>query len=787
MLWSISLPASVQAEAQRELQYEKALELAREGQHDLALSDLKQLTETFPEELRYLYDYIAVLGWAERDTKVLSFQTQIDLKKAPVYVLETFGKSARNLKDYPLAIQFYQLAIQAMPERPNSTLGLAQSYLDKGAPEKALALLKAQHKTHPARIDILELQALAYTKQGKRFEALAVYDHILRLDPNHRESRRKRILMMAQMGAPHLAVSMSEESPDLLSIEEKEAMITDQAAYLIRWSRFNNPSSGDYFDDIDSAIALLQKQIKRLELRGEEGTGAHRRAQFDLMPALKDRQRFQEVIALHDEMISEKVPIPKHALLATAHAYMHVQKPKMARDLYAQVLKETPDDFETQIALFYALFDAEEYDAAIQRIDTLAAEQKNPSRKLDAESVAIMAYAWSDQLEKAQNRLTPLVKRAPNNPDLQSSLGYIYLWRGWPRRAKQTFHLSRAIEAEVLHGHLGGIHAARDLYEFRHAENKIEHLKERSAENKQVLSLARDWEIHNMRQIIVEMSRGKSSGVQEGSRDLTFDVTLYSRPIDFNTRAFIQNRYSVSEFPEGDGIYRRYGVGLEHRMRDFELVGVLSSGIKRDEGIGLNLHGNWMPDDYWNFGTRIDTYENDVPLRGRLNEDVKGWSVELSADYRFHESRAVGLSLQRLDFSDGNRRIVSSAAFSQRLVTRPVYKLDSRLGLYSSNNTLENGAYYNPSEDLSIEADLTNEWLVFRHYSRSFIHRLGISLGNYHQSGFGSKVFWGVNYEHQWGFNDRLNFSYGIGRFRPAYDGTSETLLRVYLTLDWRF
>lgn len=787
LFFSLCLPDLVHAQDQAQIKYEKALKKARKGQHDAALSDLKQLTQAFPKERRYVYDYIAVLGWAEKDAEVLSFQKKIDLKGAPVYVLETFGRSARKLKDYPLAIRYYKMATKKLPKRLESAMGLAHAYLDNGEAEKTISITRRFHKNHPKALDILELQALAYRSQEKWFETLETYHHILRINPNHRESRRQRIMITAQMGAPHLALSMSKASPDLLSNEEKEAIITDQAAYLIRWNSLYNPHPEKRFADVDVAILLLKDQLKRLENKGTKRSTAYHRTQSDLITAQIARQQFEEAIALYETLILEQVEIPNYVLIAVAEGYMHKKQPIKARDLYYKVLQDDPDNFNIQLSLFYALFDAEEYETAIQHIETLSKKQSNPATKLNVESVAIMAYAWSDQLEEAHNRLEPLVKRAPNNPYLQGSLGFVYLWRGWPRRAKDTFQLTRSIETEVLDGHLGEINAARDLSEFRHAETKINQLKVRYADNTQVLRQSRDWAIHNMRQVIVELSRSKSSGVQEGSRDHGFDVTLYSRPLNFNTRAFIQNHYSTSEFPEGDGLYRRFGVGLEHRIRDFEIVGVLSSGVKRDNPIGLNLRGNWMPDDFWNFGVRMNTYDNDVPLRGRLNEDVKGWSIELSADYRFHESRAVGLSLQRLDFSDGNRRIVSSAAFFQRLVTRPGYKLDSRLGLYSSNNTLENAAYYNPSEDLSIEADLTNEWLVFRRYSRSFIHRLGISLGNYHQSGFGSKGYWGIKYEHQWGFNNRLDLSYGIGRSHPVYDGLSETLVRVYLTLNWRF
>lgn len=783
----LSLPLPLHAAEQDKTKYEEALQLARDGRHEAALPILKQLTEQFPETRHYLYDYITVLGWAERDTEVLSFQPRIDFERAPVYLIETFGRSARNRQDYPLAIQFYMMASHREPDRLESALGLALSRAENGEIEKAIKLIQSLDEKYPKRIDILDSLAYVYELEDKPIEALAVYQRMLEIDPDHRESLRKQILIATRLGAPHLAASMAQKAPGLLTTEELEGITGDQAAQSIGWGNLYNPSPQDRFQDTDAAIRLLQDQLQHLDGRGEAASPAYRRARFDLIAALRDRRRFEEVIAIYKELKDESAEIPDYVMPAVADAYMHKRKPEVAREIYLNLLEQNPDDYDTKIALFYALFESGAYKAALQLIDTLAAEQEDPQRKLQAESTAIMGYAWSGQLEEALDRLEPLVERAPHNPSLQSKLGYLQLWRGWPRGAKETFLLSKTIEPEVLDAQLGEIGAARDLNEFHDADAKITRLTQDLPDYSQVQRLHRDWEIHNMRELLIEFSHGKSSGVQEGSKDITYDVRFYSSPFKYHTRFFGHGHYSLSEFPEGTGIYRRYGAGLEYLARDVVFVGELSTGYKRDAGLGIKLRGNWMPNDFWVFGAQLDTYSNDIPLRGRLNEDVDGWSIGLNSDYRFHESRAIGVGLQWLEFSDTNRRFVYFGSITQRFITLPSYKLDGRLGLYGSSNTLDNASYYNPGRDLSIEAGLTNEWLVFRYHSRSFIHRIGLSLGNYHQSGFASNGFWGIDYEHEWGINERLFLFYGIGRSRPVYDGVSETLIRFFLTLNWRY
>jgi biofilm PGA synthesis protein PgaA len=757
------------------VRYEKGLQLARDGRHEEALPILKQLTEEFPKEPFYLYDYMTVLSWAGRDQEALSLRSRVDLEVAPPYLLETLGRSARNLQDYPLAIRLYEMATKKGPERVEGELGLARAHLENGAPQKAVGLLKRLDEKHPKRIDVLEALAEAYRLDKKNIEALAVYHRILHLNPEHREAQRQRILIASQLGAHDLAASLAREKPGLLSDEEFEAIIGNQAAQSIR---FQKP---------DTAIQLLEAQLSRLKERGQTNSPAYQRAQFDLMAALRDRQRMEEVITLYEALVAEGVEVPDYALRVVADAYIHEENPEKARDIYLQILKRNPDDFDAKLALFYAYFDAGEYSSALNLIDTLAAETQDPSRKLRAESTAAIGYAWAGQLGKAQRRFEALLEQSPNDPNLHSNLGYVYLWRGWPRRAKEEFRLSQSIEPEGLDAQIGAVGAQRDLFEFGEAEQGILGLEARYPDQRQVQRLRRSWDIHNMRELRVAVSGRHNSGTQEGARDLTVDVLLYSRPLNEHYRLFAHGLYSRSEFPEGDALYRRYGAGLEYRAREIRIEGELSTGPKPDTELGLSLRTTWMPDDHWVWGAFLETYSNDVPLRGRLNENLKGWSVGLTVGYRFHESRSIGAGIQWLDFNDGNRRIVYSLVGFQRLINRPAYKLDGRLGFYGSNNTLENASYYNPSSDLSAEVGLTNEWLVFRRYSRSFIHRLGGTVGTYLQSGFGSNLTWGIFYEHEWNLTDRFFLLYGVGRFRPVYDGVTETSIRYYLTLNWRF
>jgi biofilm PGA synthesis protein PgaA len=564
-----------------------------------------------------------------------------------------------------------------------------------------------------------------------------------------------------------------------------EKIRREQAIQIAGWGGLYNPDAR--YAETDAAIGLMQQQLERLRAGGAQSSPTYQRTQFDLMMALRDRQRMPEVIAIYEDLAARDVAMPDYALLAAGDAYMVERQPEKARDIYSQILEHSPDYFDAQMALFYAYFDCGEYSKALTLIDRLAAEAVDNDRKLRTASRAAMARAWTGQLAEAQQRYESLVEQAPNNPYLRAELGNVYLWRGWPRRAENEFRLSRSIEPAVLDAHIGEIGAQRSLNEFEEAEAGVIGLTKRFPHNRQVQKLVRERDIHNMRELLVQISRSANTAPQVATNDLALDAWLYSQPLEDNYRVFAHSHYANSRFPEGTGIYRRLGAGVEYRIRDYELTGELSTGYAQDAGLGLNLRGSWMPDDFLTLGAHVDTYSNEVPLRGRLNEDIDGWSIGLNADYSFHESRALAFAMQRLEFSDNNSRNMASAVGFQRLVTGPIYKLDGRLGFYWSSNTRDDAPYYNPDSDLATEISLTNEWLVFRRYSRSFVHRLGLSIGNYRQSGFGANGTWGIDYEHEWNLDDRTYLLYGIASSRPVYDGNSETSMRYYLTLDWRF
>jgi len=802
VLFAGSVVAEIPREDSATKMHREALDFARGGETERALEQLAHLRARFPDRPQYLYDYIAILGWAERDAAVLQHADRLALDQLPPYILETIGKSARNLRRYDFAVTTYQAAVQRAPRRLQSRLGLALALSENKKGDEALAVLGDHDVVDGSeQLELLEVEAYANISLKRYFTALARYEKILQLKAGHRNAQRGRILMTHRLGAPHLAASMVRQYPGLLTADEVTAINSDVAAITIRWSRLpshSNDAERAQKHQTTQTIIYLQKRLAELRAAGQGQSIQYQRVAFDLMIAFQAMQRMPEVVDLYLELVEQSAIFPEHALIAAADAYFMLEEPQIARDLYLEILSSEKKPLAVQLSLFYAYIECEQYDNAIELIDHLNHEQpdwkrlagsaspeQNPD-KIPVEITAAFARAYIERLTEAQNRLEAMHQQAPANLDIRSNLAYIYSWRGWPRRALGEFEIAGFQDESHLDAAIGRVHARYALYEFPTVEQNIATLNSRHPDHSRLKKVNRLWELHNMRELRIEFSRGISSGAQEGSRDLTLNSYLYGRPLHYRYRPYLHHLHAQARFPEGTSYYRRIGAGIEYRGRDLEVRSELTRNLGGAADIGLNSEGVWMIDDYWSLSANIDSYSNEVPLQGR-NRGIDGWGSGIGISYRFHELRRIDASLKWLEFGDSNRRQSAGVSIDQRLITKVDYKLNGIASLNMSQNTRVNAPYFNPISDLTLQLGVVNEWLLIRHYDYAYRHRLGIMVGQYQQKNYQTRPIWTVRYEHQWNFNDRTELRYAVSRGQRAYDGETEFSTQFDLILIWRF
>ena len=709
------------------------------------------------------------------------------------------GRAASNLKRFGLAVELYQAAIKQAPDRIDIVAGLAYSLIDDRRPDDAVALLEARKRSMWQEIPLLEAYAEALQARRDPVHALLVYERILALEPANRAAIRNRIFTVARIGAPHRAVELAQQSPGALSEDELLGLKSDQAALTTRWGAAADQSAPGRFDNTDIALADSERLLQELKASGKNGAAALR-LQFDRIEALRNRVRMREAVALYESLVADGVEVPPYPQIAAADAYLYLEQPEKARDLYLRALPQIDDSFSTQVQLFYAYSDGEQHREALEQIDRVVAATPqriaayspltiadNPDYA-SAAATAAAARGYQDYLDEAQQRLEDLRRLAPYNMEVRDKLALIYGARGWPRRAEQEHLWILAVEPAYRDSRVGYANTLRELQDWAPASREVATLETTYPEDRQVQRTARQWRIHNMRELQIDAGTGESSGGAGplGTKEHAFETRLYSQPIKQDWRAFLHQFEASATFPDGKGYRRRLGAGAEYRVRDLRLAAELSDSYDSNSDLGVSLTGSWSLDDHWSFEGAVDSSSNDIPLEARLT-DVRGESLRAGVNWRAHESRSFGASLQTLDFSDGNRRnIVTGSAF-QRFVTGPVWKLDGAAALYASSNSASNVNYFNPQEDFGLDLTLVGEQRPWRRYDRSFVHRLFLTLGNYRQQDFGSGEVGVIRYEHEWSLDDRLALLYGGQRSFHPYDGVREYANHYNLSLNWKF
>jgi len=764
------------------------------------LLKLREQVERNPANPRLLQDYVNALSEAGRDSEILTLVPKLDLATVPVNVLARIGRAASNLKRFDLAVEVYRAALPRTPSRIDTLAGLSYSLIDSGKADEAVALLEGRRQLTWQHVPLLEAYAEALRARRDDAQALLVHERILALEPGNREAQRNRIFTLARLGAAHRALELAEESPGLLGEEELHNLKADRAAITTRWGAAADADDPDRFASIDAALAYNEELLQELGAAGKAGSAAERRLLFDRIEALRNRFRMREAVDLYEKLVAEGAQVPPQAQIAAADAYLYLERPEQARDLYLQALPKAEDSFATQVQLFYAYSEAGQYAEALAQIDRTAATTPQRTGAASPQTVADnpdyasalatagAARGYQDRLADAQQRLESFRALAPYNMEAREKLAGVYGARGWLRKAEQEHLWILAAEPKHREARVGYADNLRDLHEWRAAEGEAAALEALYPEDRQVQRIARRWDIHNRPELRLDVGGGTSSGGTGpvGTRERTIESWLFSAPIRYDWRAFLHQYDASADFPQGDAHRRRLGAGAEYRGRDLRVTGEISDSYDDDSDVGVSVTGEWWASDHWIFDAAVHSSSNDIPLQARL-AGVEGDSLRAGATYRASESRRFGAALQAIDFSDGNHRTIFTASAFQRFVTGPVYKLDGLAALYTSWNSLDNASYFNPEDDLGLDATLIGEQRLWRRYDRDFVHRLHLTLGHYRQSGFGTDMSAAIRYEHAWAFDEQLDLLYGAQRSLHPYDGERVYASYYNLSLAWRF
>ncbi len=788
--------------------HEEAVALARRGDHDAALAALEQLVRERPDDRRLVFDRIAVLGWAGRDAEALSRAAGVDLAEAPAYVLETLGRSARNLKRFALAESVYRRSLARYPQRDDSRIGLAFSLADQGRHDDAAALLDEALAAAPdeaaadrsRRALLLAARGTLAEYAGDWVGALSHHQRALDADPRLADAQLGVIRSSARLGAAHVATDLARRHEGLLKGDERAALEGDEVAHAIRWGGVQQrvESGDDRFEWLDRALARSEPAAARLAdaLRAGAGTAGldeqARRLLADRIVALESRRRPADALALHDAMRAAGLEVPAHALAAVADARLSLRQPEAAAEDYRRVLVATPENFYAALGLFYALIESERFDEALAHAGQLAGQTPQWLRRgranyawVSAQTAPALAQLYGDRLDDATRRLEPLVLGYPYNAGVRAAVASLAHARGWPRRADDELQRTLAIEPDSA-----GLRAARvpvllELHAWSDAHEQLRAAEALRPEDHRVRDARDWWNVHTLRELEVEAGWGRSSDTTpSGNRDWRVAARLYSQPLATHWRVFAQAASAHARFNAIPLRWHREGLGAEYRARDLRLHAAATAGST--DRIGLDAGLAWQLDDHRSLEATAASVSDDLPMQAWA-VGVRASELGLTARYRVHESRSFELGAGRLDFSDGNERIGYHGQWFQRWVSEPHWRFETTTRLGASRNSLAGAAYFNPASDLSLTVEAAAEWVTWRRYERSFRQRLAATAGRYRQQGYGSGPIYGLAYEHLWEFDRRVYLRYGVARLLHPYDGQRSGRTSGNISLRWRF
>jgi biofilm PGA synthesis protein PgaA len=689
----------------------------------------------------------------------------------------------------------------------NQVVEHALDLVEHGQFEQAEALLN-QSLQWPYQLEslpLLRVRAGLYKRKNDFVDEAETYNQILQLTPNDKEALRGRVFATSYMGALHLAIKYAEQNPDVFSQAEWLDLHQASAGRSIKWGTVEEKAGigQQRFQATDKAL-LRNDTVRTLHaLEHKSESPSRRYTEFDRIVALRDRVQMKDAIALYETLKQRRGDIPAYVFAAVADAYLYQRQPELARDSYLQALDLSKKDRdypsrEWQLGLFNAYIDAYDFDAARELIDILVADIPPVLNKglrgvevdneLYEEARINQAYVRinADQYEEGQSLLDKMLATAPYTIGTRLAYADLLQFREQPRTAQRQYASVLVDDPSNNSAAAGIAETAIALHDSKTAKHQLNTLTQYYPENREVQRLQKLFAAYQQPLLTVTSGWGKSptGGGNRGNQNWQVDTMLHSPLLNQHWRVFAHTFNAEADFKEVAGVRKRVGIGADYRSPDWQISGEINQDQTELNNYGFSLKVSWLPDDHWGLDLALESNSNNIPLQASV-AGISMQSVKLDMNYIANESRSLGASVGYSSFSDGNRRVEVGGNWQERWWSGPIYKLDTTVGVFSSDNSFADAVYFNPRRDYSIEAQINNEWTLWRDYQHSFKNRLVLGAGEYWQQGFASGMTSIMRYEHEWNLDPFRTVSYGVAYERHPYDGATNETTSVFLNLTW--
>ncbi len=375
---------------------------------------------------------------------------------------------------------------------------------------------------------------------------------------------------------------------------------------------------------------------------------------------------------------------------------------------------------------------------------------------------------------------------APGNDWLTQVTGEVALARDWPRKAHQLFLKATLLNPENNDAKALMARSKIRIHDYREAEKILHELELKHPIEKSTLQLKKDLYRAKRPDLWADITFSNSQGPEQSGDGVVASTELISSAISDAFRVNAQGIYSWSEIPEGEESLTKFLGGIEYAKDSLEVLGQISTNNSTVNELGGLLRLNWLPDDYWKLSLQGERFAGSTPLRA-LYYGIRADKIGGSVGYRWHESRSINFNLNSSQFTDSNDRFEAGINFTEKLFDVPLLDIDGTIELYGSKNSREDAPYFNPEQDLSAQAVLKAEHILYRFYDTNISHKLEAGGGIYEQKHYDTGWIAHLRYEQRYSFYQHIEAVLGGELGRNMYDGEPEPYYQINALLHAKF
>ncbi len=761
-------------------------------EYDKALQALNLLFNRFPGDTGLAWDRAVILERMGKNREALAQFREMDVNGAPDYAIRSALGICRELKETALALKMVNSRLATNPKNIEWRIRRAQLWVDKGDAREAAEELETFREVRGKHPDWLDVRIYAAQVAEDWMAVLRYSEEKLEMQAGEPDLSTLGLKADAllQLGAAHAAQGLIRDHPGLRTPSRSVALLDRVSGVDLKWSGFASLTMAERQERAGRVVARLEQFAGDAQL-------PRNLASLRVL-GLYNANRWQEAVDAY-QILRREGELEPGITAAAAGAYLGLEKPELASELYREALQGEFPSESTEDGLFYALVEAEDFTAAKALVERLIRSEPpwryysgspgpiGNGRRLDLEMAKVNAHYFADQLNQAWLGIDRLHQAAPGNGWLARVHASVALSRGWRHRALKEFEAQAALDPDSVEAQVGLAQSQLQLGEYKKARGNLLDLEEKFPESPGVKQLRKDWQVYRMSDLWSDFRFMRSHGPELDGDGVVATAEYYGSPLSHRWRPIVRGRYAWAEILEGQSRLAHLGAGAEYRSPNWELLadgGYVETRLREDPMGRVRI--GWNPGDHWKLAAEYSTFSLDTPLRA-LWYGIAADRSGASLSYRWHESRRLSMTLSRSDFTDGNERWQAAASLRQRLIDIPHLDVDGIFNLYGSQNTRGDAPYFNPEEDFSLSLGLDAEQIIWRRYDRTWVQRFIAELGFYDQKYFGTDWTGRLGYEQRLTLYPGWEMVAGVERGRRVYDGEPEPFYGFNFLIHARF